>query len=92
MLHRMRQIAREVRVVRLVLLDARTPWLSRILLGSGIAYALSPVDLIPDFIPVLGHLDDVVIVPLLFVLGLALVPDAVILEHRQTVTDGDGGG
>ena len=96
MLRRMRQVARnlarEVHVARLVLRDPRTPRLSRVLLGCGVAYALSPVDLIPDFIPVLGHLDDVVIVPLLFVLGLALVPAEVIRGHRQTVRDSDGGG
>lgn len=89
MLRRMRQVARnlacEVRVGRLVLRDPRTPWPARILLGCAIAYALSPVDLIPDIIPVLGHLDDALIVPLLLVFGLALVPAEVIREHRQTV-------
>jgi len=89
MLGRMRQVARnlvrEVQFCRLILRDPRTPRLARILLGCGVAYALSPVDLVPDFIPVLGHLDDVVVVPLLFVLGLSLVPAEVIREHRETV-------
>ncbi len=96
MLRRMRQVARnlarELRVGRLVLRDPRTPWLARILLGCGVAYALSPVDLVPDFIPVLGHLDDAVVVPLLFLLGLALVPAEVIREHRETVGNSDDGG
>lgn len=90
MLGRLRRVARnlacEVRVGRLVLRDPRTPWSARLFLGCGVAYALSPVDLIPDFIPVLGHLDDAVIVPLLFVLGLALVPAEVIDQHRQAVS------
>lgn len=85
------RIRAEIRVVRLVLGDPRTPRLARILLGGGVAYALSPIDLIPDFIPVVGHLDDVVVVPLLLALGLALVPAEVIREHRRTVESGDGG-
>jgi uncharacterized membrane protein YkvA (DUF1232 family) len=96
MLHRMRQVARnlrrELRVGRLVLRDPRTPRLARFLLGCSVAYALSPVDLIPDFIPVLGHLDDAVVVPFLFLLGLALVPAEVIREHRETVDNSDDGG
>ncbi|TMQ66479.1 MAG: DUF1232 domain-containing protein [Candidatus Eisenbacteria bacterium] len=96
MLRRMRQIAknlaREARVGRLVLRDPRTPWPARILLAAGVAYALSPIDLIPDFIPVLGHLDDAVVVPLLLALGLAMVSPEVIREHRQTVMNGDGRG
>ena len=76
-------LAREVRIARRILGDPRTPWLARLVLGGAIAYALSPVDLIPDFIPVLGHLDDVVVVPLLFLAGLALVPAEVIREARE---------
>lgn len=89
MLHCLRRIAgnlaAEVRVCRLVLRDPRTPRLARVLLGCGVAYALSPIDFIPDFIPVLGHLDDAVIVPLLLVSGLALVPAEMVREHRQSV-------
>ncbi|MGQ0721771.1 MAG: YkvA family protein [Candidatus Eiseniibacteriota bacterium] len=76
------RVAREVRIAGLVLRDPRTPWASRILLGCCVAYFLSPIDLIPDFIPVLGQLDDAVIVPLLLFAGLALVPAEVIREHR----------
>ena len=63
--------------------DARCPRASRWLLGAAVAYALSPVDLIPDFIPVLGHLDDAVVVPLLIWLALRRVPKELILEHRR---------
>jgi uncharacterized membrane protein YkvA (DUF1232 family) len=87
MLSRIRQIARnlarEVRVAGLVLRDPRTPWAARFLLGCSVAYFLSPIDLIPDFVPVLGQLDDAVIVPLLLLTGLALVPAEVIREHRE---------
>jgi len=95
MRQRMKQIAgsvaREVRVCRLVLEDPRTPRLARFLIGSAVAYALSPIDLIPDFIPLLGYLDDALIVPLLIALGLALVPAEVIREHRRSVGDGKAG-
>lgn len=54
--------------------DPRTPRLAKILLGIAIAYALCPIDLIPDFIPVIGYLDDVVIVGVLVMLGMRMVP------------------
>ena len=73
---------REIGFYRAVLADPRTPRAARWLLGLALAYAVSPVDLIPDFIPVLGHLDDVLLVPLLLWLALRLIPKDVIAEHR----------
>jgi uncharacterized membrane protein YkvA (DUF1232 family) len=73
---------REVKVYRLVLADGRTPWLARVLLGAAVAYAVSPIDLIPDFIPVVGYLDDVIIVPGLVYLALRMVPRGVVEECR----------
>jgi len=81
------RVSREFRVYRLVLRHDRTPWITRVLLGAALAYALSPIDLIPDWIPVLGHLDDVIIVPLLVWLAVRFVPSAVIEECR-TFTGG----
>jgi uncharacterized membrane protein YkvA (DUF1232 family) len=80
-----RTIWREVRVARRILRDPRTPRLARLLLAAGIAYAVSPIDLIPDFVPVLGHLDDMLIVPLLLAAGIALVPRELVREHRRGV-------
>lgn len=73
----------EVAFYRLVLRHPRTPRASKFFLGAAITYALTPIDLIPDFIPVLGHLDDVIIVPTLIWLALRLIPKDVIADCRQ---------
>lgn len=57
-----------------LLKDPRTPGITKILLGMAVAYALSPVDLIPDFVPVLGALDDVIIIAVLVVIAIRFVP------------------
>jgi uncharacterized membrane protein YkvA (DUF1232 family) len=75
---------REIEVYQRVRRHPRTPRMAKILIGAAIAYALSPIDLIPDFIPVLGHLDDVIIVPLLIVAAVKLVPKEVLEECRAT--------
>lgn len=62
--------------------DPRTPWLVRILACAVAAYALSPIDLIPDFIPVLGLLDDLIVVPLGLMLVLRLIPQEVLAASR----------
>jgi uncharacterized membrane protein YkvA (DUF1232 family) len=73
---------RDLTVYRRVLADARTPVSAKIFLGLAIAYLCMPFDLIPDFIPVLGHLDDAVIVPALVYAALRLIPQELVAEHR----------
>jgi uncharacterized membrane protein YkvA (DUF1232 family) len=62
--------------------DPRTPWYGKLLVAAVVAYALSPIDLIPDFIPVLGQLDDLVLVPVGIALAIRLVPPRVMEEGR----------
>ena len=62
--------------------DPRTPTISRWLLGIAVAYLLSPIDIIPDFIPVLGHLDDLIIVTGLIFVAIRLIPEEVKTEAR----------
>lgn len=69
----------------MVLRHPQTPWLARVLLGLAVGYLLLPFDLIPDFIPILGQLDDLVIVPGLFWLGIRCVPPEAIDECRRQV-------
>ncbi len=76
-------LKRELHVYRRVLGDARTPWLPKLLLGLAVGYALLPFDLIPDFIPVIGHLDDVIVVPVLVILALRLLPGGLLDDCRR---------
>jgi uncharacterized membrane protein YkvA (DUF1232 family) len=79
---------RELRVYRGVMRDPRVPLAARIVLGAAVAYALSPIDLVPDWLPVVGHLDDLLIVPLLVFVALRLIPRHVVAEHRRRRQDG----
>lgn len=78
-----RALKRDVLVVYLAARDPRTPWALRLLALAVAAYALSPIDLVPDFIPVLGYLDDLLIVPLGLALVLRLLPAPVLLAARE---------
>ena len=78
-----RRFKQEVEFYRRVLRHPRTPRVSKLLLGVAIAYAVSPIDLIPDFIPVVGYLDELFILPLLIWLAVRLIPKSVIMECRQ---------
>ena len=63
--------------------DPRVPWYAKIFVAIVVAYALSPIDLIPDFIPVLGYLDDLIIIPAGFYLSLKMIPREVLEECRE---------
>ncbi len=79
------RLRRDFVVYRLALRHPRTPWPARLLLGLAVGYVLLPFDLIPDFIPVIGHVDDLLIVPALVYLALKLIPDEVLADCRRQV-------
>lgn len=77
------RFTQELAFYRRVLAHPRTPRVSKLLLGAAIAYAVSPIDLIPDFIPVIGHLDDLLILPVLVYLAVRRIPKDVLAECRS---------
>ncbi|MEO6783628.1 MAG: YkvA family protein [Bradyrhizobium sp.] len=77
-----RRLIRDVHAVYLAAYDPRVPWYAKILAAAVAGYALSPIDLIPDFIPVLGYADDLIIVPLGIRLVVSLIPNEVMAECR----------
>jgi len=79
---RARELRADTYALYLACRDPRVPWYAKLLVGLIVAYALSPVDLIPDFIPVLGYVDDLLIVPAGIALAVKLIPDGVLEEHR----------
>lgn len=79
---RARVLKRETYALYIAARHPRTPWYVRVLAGAVVAYALSPIDLIPDFIPVLGYLDDLIIVPLGIAAVLRLIPAEVLDDCR----------
>ena len=76
------RIKRDVLALWLAARDRRTPWAAKAVAAGVVAYALSPIDLIPDFIPVLGLLDDAVLLPLGILLAVRLIPGALMAEFR----------
>ena len=85
-----RSIKRDVVALGIAARDARVPWYAKVAAGAVAAYALSPIDLIPDFIPVLGYLDDVIIVPLGILLAIRLIPAPLMDEFRQEAIRREG--
>ena len=81
-----RALTRDVHAVWLAARDPRVPWYVKALAALVAAYALSPIDLIPDFIPVLGYLDDLIIVPAGVWLAVSMIPPTIMAEHRATAT------
>lgn len=79
---RAHQLKSETFALYLAARDPRTPWYAKLLVAGVAAYAFSPIDLIPDFIPVIGYLDDIIIVPLGISLAIRMVPDAVMADCR----------
>lgn len=82
-----RKLKQELFVLFLSYKDPRTPWYAKVVAICVVAYAFSPIDLIPDFIPVLGYLDDLIIVPTGISLALKLIPSHIIEDNRENAED-----
>ncbi|MFE8701521.1 YkvA family protein [Cytobacillus sp. FJAT-54145] len=75
-----KRLKQQIFVLYLAYKDERVPWYAKLFTACVVAYAFSPIDLIPDFIPILGYLDDVIIVPLGIMFALRMIPAEVIVE------------
>ena len=79
---RARRLKAETLTLYLAARDPRTPWYAKLLVAGIVAYAASPIDLIPDFVPVLGYVDDLILIPVGIALAIKLIPDVVLAECR----------
>jgi uncharacterized membrane protein YkvA (DUF1232 family) len=80
---RAHEIRRDVHALYLACQDPRTPWYAKLLASAVVAYAFSPIDLIPDFVPVLGYLDDLILIPAGILLAIRLIPAPVLAACRR---------
>jgi uncharacterized membrane protein YkvA (DUF1232 family) len=85
-----RDLKRDVVALWIAARDPRVPWFAKLAAGAVAAYALSPIDLIPDFIPILGYLDDLLIVPLGILLAIRLIPSPLMASFREEATRREG--
>jgi uncharacterized membrane protein YkvA (DUF1232 family) len=82
-----RLLKTEVYAIYLAYKDPRVPWYARILAVCVVGYAFSPIDLIPDFVPIIGYLDDLILIPLGIVFVLKIIPKEVMDEYREKAKD-----
>ncbi len=75
-------LKQDVYALYLAARDRRVPWLAKVFIALVVAYALSPIDLIPDFVPILGYLDDLLLIPIGIAVAVKLIPAAILAEHR----------
>lgn len=88
---RAKELRSEVYALYLAYKDLRTPWYAKVFAAMVLGYALSPIDLIPDFIPILGYVDDLVIIPAGIALLLKMIPKEVLEECRERARTNPGG-
>jgi uncharacterized membrane protein YkvA (DUF1232 family) len=78
-----RNLKMNIQVIFVAFQKKETPWYAKVMAAITIGYALSPIDFIPDFIPVLGYLDDLILLPLLIMISIRLIPKDVMEQSRQ---------
>lgn len=86
-----KNLKRDVFILYLALRHPDTPWFAKLFAALVVGYALSPIDLIPDFIPVLGYLDDLILIPAGVALAIKMIPASVIAQCRETAALGPSG-
>ena len=84
---RARHLKAETFALYLAARDPRTPWYAKLLVAGIVAYDFSPIDLIPDFVPVLGYLDDLILIPIGIALAIKLIPHQVLAECRTRANE-----
>jgi uncharacterized membrane protein YkvA (DUF1232 family) len=89
---RLDQLKRETYALYLAARHPRTPWYAKLFVAAVVAYAVSPIDLIPDFVPVLGYLDDLILVPLGIAVAIKLIPPEVLAECRVRAEEATANG
>lgn len=90
--NRARKLKAEIFALYLAARDPRTPWYAKLFAAGIVAYAFSPIDLIPDFVPVLGYLDDLILIPMGVTLAIKLVPHLVFVDCRLRAQETIGNG
>jgi uncharacterized membrane protein YkvA (DUF1232 family) len=80
---RANKLKKDIPALFLALKDKNTPCIAKVFAGITVAYALSPIDLVPDFVPVLGYLDDIILLPMLIALTVHFIPDEVLEKNRK---------
>ncbi|QHQ62858.1 DUF1232 domain-containing protein [Anaerocolumna sedimenticola] len=84
---KVKEIKKNIVVLFIAVKKKETPWYAKILAGFTVIYALSPLDLVPDFIPVLGYLDDLIILPVLILLSIRMIPKHILEQAKQEAID-----
>jgi uncharacterized membrane protein YkvA (DUF1232 family) len=87
-----RRLKAETQALHLAARDPRTPWYAKLLVAAVVAYAFSPIDLVPDFIPLFGYLDDLLLLPLGLTLAIKLIPPVVLADCRKRVQENQENG
>jgi uncharacterized membrane protein YkvA (DUF1232 family) len=82
-----RQVKVDLIALALAARDPRTPWYAKLIVAGCVAYALSPVDVIPDFIPVIGLVDDLIFIPIALALAIRFIPDEVLADCRVRASE-----
>src|SRR5882672_4615346 len=84
---RARQVKVDLIALSLATRDPRTPWCAKLIIAGCVAYALSPVDVIPDFIPIIGLIDDLIFIPIALALAVSFIPGEVLADCRGRATE-----